>query len=99
MALATDIAGDLVAVGQAHAANLSQRRVRLLRGRGVHARADTALLRRGTERGHLGLFSLQAAWLPNQLTCSGHANSIYKDTTDEEAPGRPPRGGREVRHT
>src|SRR5689334_9227118 len=35
VALATDVARDLVAVRQPHAADLAQRRVRLLRGGGV----------------------------------------------------------------
>src|ERR1700758_838119 len=53
MALARDVTDHLEAVGQAHLGNLAQRRVRLLRGRGVDARADTAFLRRLLQRGHL----------------------------------------------
>src|SRR5471030_2208895 len=45
VAFAADIARDLVAIGQAHARDLAQGRVRLLRRGGVHARADPALLR------------------------------------------------------
>ena len=49
VAFTADVAADLVAVGEAHARDLAQGRIRLLRGRGVHARAHTALLRRGAE--------------------------------------------------
>ena len=45
VAFAADVADDFVAVGQAHLGDLAQRRVRLLRRRGVDARADAALLR------------------------------------------------------
>src|SRR3984885_9631043 len=46
MAFTRNVADDLEAVGQAHLCNLAQRRVRLLRRRGVDARANAALLRR-----------------------------------------------------
>src|ERR1044072_8293261 len=48
--LARDVAGDLHPVGQPHARDLAQRGVRLLRGGGVDARADTATLRCGDAR-------------------------------------------------
>src|SRR5512140_1082808 len=50
---AGDVARHLEAVGQADAGHLAERRVRLLRSRGVHARADAALLRRLAEGGRL----------------------------------------------
>src|SRR5512134_2446729 len=50
VSLAADVADDLEAVGEADLGDLAQRRVRLLRGRGVHARAHAALLRRAPER-------------------------------------------------
>src|ERR1051325_647325 len=45
MAFARDVAGHLEPVGQAHASDLAQGRIRLLRRRRVDARADPALLR------------------------------------------------------
>src|SRR4051794_16777222 len=45
--LARDVGRDLHAVGEAHARALAQRGVRLLRRRGVDARADPAALRGG----------------------------------------------------
>src|SRR5205807_6956295 len=45
VALAADVADDLVAVGEAHLGHLAKGRVRLLRRRRVHARADATLLR------------------------------------------------------
>src|ERR1700739_2687931 len=72
VALATDIARDLVAVGEPHAADLAQRRVRLLWRRGVDARTDTALLGRGPERRYLGFLCRHPAWLPDGLTRGRH---------------------------
>src|SRR6266404_9003276 len=53
MAFTGDVADHLEAVGQAHLGDLTKRRVRLLRGRGVDARANAALLRRLLQRRHL----------------------------------------------
>ena len=52
---AGDVGGDLDAAGQPHAGDLAQRRVRLLRGRGVDAGAHAAPLRAALERRRLGL--------------------------------------------
>src|SRR3954454_8198019 len=46
VALARDVAGDLHLVGQAHARDLAQRGVRLLRGGRVHALGHAPALRR-----------------------------------------------------
>src|SRR6516165_2290284 len=72
VALAADVAGHFVAIGEAYAADLAQRRVGLLRRRGVDTRADAALLRGRTQRGHLGFFGSRPAWLPDELTCGRH---------------------------
>src|ERR1700745_694566 len=69
VAFAADVAGDLVTVGEPDAADLAQRRVGLLRCRGVDACADTALLRGRAQRRHLGFFRPRSAWLPDELTC------------------------------
>src|SRR5947209_20356474 len=53
MAFARDVADHLETVGQAHLGNLAKRGVRLLRRRGVDARADATLLRRLLQRGNL----------------------------------------------
>src|SRR6195256_4626887 len=45
VAFAGDVTDDFEAIGQAHLGDLTKRRVRLLRGRGVDARANAALLR------------------------------------------------------
>src|SRR5690606_15371671 len=45
VAFTADVARDLEPVGQAHARHLAHRGVRLLGRGGVHARADTPLLR------------------------------------------------------
>src|SRR5450759_3108360 len=67
VAFAADVARHLVAVGQAHAAHLAQRGIRLLRRGGVHARAHTALLRRSGQRRNLGLPGRLIAAGTNQL--------------------------------
>src|SRR6266566_1240477 len=53
MTLTRNVTDDLEAIGQAHLCDLAKRRVRLLRGRGVDAGANTALLRRLLQRRHL----------------------------------------------
>src|SRR5436853_2529284 len=53
VALTRYVADHLEAVSQAHLGDLAKRRVRLLRGRGVEARANAALLRRLLQRRHL----------------------------------------------
>src|SRR5262249_49243355 len=80
--LARDVGGDLHPVREPHARDLAQRRVRLLVGRGVDARADAATLRRGktllaalsgleARRGHLLLRLL--ASLADELVDARHA--------------------------
>src|SRR6202035_412785 len=64
MALTRNVADDLEAIGQAHLCDLTKRRVGLLRGRGVDARANAALLRRLLQRRHL-----LARLLHNARTC------------------------------
>src|SRR5713101_7918230 len=64
VAFTRNVADDLEAIGQAPLGELAKRRVRLLRGRGVDARADAALLRRLLQRWHL-----LARLLYNARTC------------------------------
>src|SRR5476651_834803 len=72
MAFARDVAHDFVAVGEAHLGDLAKRRVRLLRGRGVDAGANAALLRTGLERRHLVVGPERVALLADQLVDSRH---------------------------
>src|ERR1700675_1206107 len=74
MAFARNVADDLETVGQAHLGDLAERRVRLLRGRGVDARADTALLRRLLQRRHLLARLLYDAWTCDQLVDRRHVS-------------------------
>src|ERR1700754_1391581 len=53
VALTRNVTDDFEAIGQAHLGHFTKRRVRLLRGRGVDARADATLLRRLLQRRHL----------------------------------------------
>src|SRR4029077_7879719 len=68
VALAADVAGDLVAVGEPHAAHLAQRRIGLLGRRGIDASADTALLGGSPERRYFGFLCPRPARLPDELT-------------------------------
>src|SRR6476660_72466 len=67
-----DVGGDFNATVKAHTCNLTQSRVRLLRGGGVHAGADTAAHRAAVKRGSLGLFDLRRAALADQLVNRRH---------------------------
>src|SRR6185503_18044285 len=70
--LARNVRRDLHTVGEPHARDLAERGVRLLRRRGVHARADTPLLRALLEgrRRTLGANLLAAA--TDELIDRGH---------------------------
>ncbi len=50
VAFTGDVGGDFKAVGEAYTSNLTQSRVRLLRGGGVHAGAHAATLGAGLKR-------------------------------------------------
>src|SRR3954451_17431889 len=67
-----DVSGDLDAARQAHAGNLAEGRVRLLRGRGVDAGADTASLGRTLQGRRLVLRHLVLSALADQLVDRGH---------------------------
>ena len=73
VAFTADVRGHLVAVGQAHTADLPQCGVRLLRGGGVDAGADAALLRAGLKRRHVGLRGLTLARLAHELINRCHS--------------------------
>src|SRR5207245_7159353 len=62
-----DVRADLGAVRQAHAGDLPQSRVRLLRGHRGDARADTAPLRGSRQRRRLRLGALRLTPLADQL--------------------------------
>src|SRR5262249_42787322 len=72
VALAGDVADDLEAVGEPHLGDLAQGRVRLLRRRGVDARAHAAFLRALLQRRHLLLGVLRDARLADQLIDGRH---------------------------
>src|ERR1700745_66552 len=74
MAFTRNVADDLEAIGQAHLGNLTKRRVRLLRSRGVHARATAALLRRLLQRRHLLARLLYDARTCDQLVDRRHVS-------------------------
>src|SRR6476619_5786386 len=70
---ARDVRRDLDAAGQAHAGDLAQSGVRLLRGGGVDAGADASALRAALEGGRLGLRRLVAPAVADQLLNGGHS--------------------------
>src|ERR1700704_3061493 len=76
VAFAGDVTDDFEAIGQAHLGDLAKRRVRLLRGRGVDARADAALLRRLLQCGHLLARLLYRARTCDQLIDRRHRSPL-----------------------
>src|SRR6266498_395594 len=76
VAHAGDVRRDLDAAGQPHAADLAQRRVRLLGRGGVDARANAAALGRTLQRGRLGLGDLALPALTDQLGDRWHPISF-----------------------
>src|SRR3954452_9636518 len=74
---AGDVRRDLDAAREADARDLAQRRVRLLGGGRVHARAHAASLRAPLERRSLGLADLVLAALADQLLDRGHRISVF----------------------
>src|SRR6266496_1232822 len=73
---AGDVRRDLDAARQPHAADLAQRRVRLLGRGGVDAGADAATLGRALQRGRLGLRDLALPTLANQLGDRWHPDAL-----------------------
>jgi len=76
MALTRDIAHDFIAVGQADLGDLTKRRVRLFRGRGVNARANATALRARLKSGNLVPLRLVFPRLADELVNCGHQASI-----------------------
>ncbi|MNL19177.1 hypothetical protein D3C87_1403650 [compost metagenome] len=70
--LARDVRDHFALIGQANLGNLTQSRVRLLRGRGVHTGANAALLRIGFHGRNFVPLWLAGAWLADQLINGGH---------------------------
>src|SRR3954451_13264000 len=69
---ARDVGGHLDLAAELDTSDLAQRRVRLLRGGGVHAGAHAAPLGRPLERRGLGLGRLGLTALSDQLLNGGH---------------------------
>src|SRR6185436_13329296 len=69
---ARDVRGDLDLRGKPNARDLAQRRVRLLGGGGVDARADASPLGRALQRRSLGLGGRALPTVPDELLDGGH---------------------------
>jgi hypothetical protein len=76
-ALTRNVGGDLDPAGEAHTGHLAKRGVRLLRGGGVHTRANTAALRGTLQRGRLVLLDLVLPALSDQLLDRRHRFSVF----------------------
>src|SRR5882724_11711105 len=72
VALAWDVRGDIHPVGEPHARDLAQRRVRLLRRGRVHTRADAALLRALFQGRRRALQECFLAAFADELVDRGH---------------------------
>src|SRR5215467_11764315 len=88
---ARDVRGDLDLAGQPDPGDLAQRRIRLLRRRGVDARAHAAALRALLERRRLVLRYLVLAALADQLLDRGQPRlrpSVVAARAHTRAPSR-----------
>ncbi len=92
--LAGDVGGDLLAAGQAHAGDLAQGGVRLLRGVGEHAGAHTAPLRRALQSRRLGLGRLGLPALADQLVDRGQLDLAYDERLRTSGGTTGPQGAR-----
>src|SRR5581483_10612535 len=103
MAFTRDVADHLEAVGQAHFCDLAQRRVRLLRRRGVDACANAALLRRLLQRRHLLARLLHRARTCDQLVdrrhLGLHPQGSRGNSSANSLRGSPPRRARFARES
>jgi hypothetical protein len=72
VAFAADVRNDFKAIGQTNLANLTQRRVRLFRGGGIDAGANSTLLRALFESRNLALGDLGDARLAHELVDGRH---------------------------
>src|ERR671916_961810 len=83
---ARDVRRHLDLAAELHTSDLAQRRVRLLGGGGVHARAHAAPLRTSLQRRRLGLARLRLAALTDQLLDRGHRVSPLPSAASTAAP-------------
>src|SRR5690349_18978247 len=93
---ARDVGRDLDPVGEPHPRDLPQRRVRLLRRRGVDADADAAPLRAGLERGALRLAPVGEPAHAHELVDCRHVVDSFRDRGAlrlAPRPGAAPRAG------
>src|SRR5690554_2045706 len=72
MAFTADVGGHFETVGQTHTADLTQGRVRLLRGSSIDAGANTALLRTRLQRRYVAFGDDTRAWLAHELINGCH---------------------------
>src|SRR5690606_14657663 len=96
VAFAADVRADLVAVGQAHLGDLTQGRVRLLRGGGVGAGAGTAALRARLQGRRGALVRFRLPRLADQLVDRRHSKVLLlgapRTGAGRENDGRPKDG-------
>src|SRR5262245_59477716 len=92
VAFARDVADHLKAVGQAYLGDLAQRRIGLLRGRRVDARADAPLLRTRLHMACLFAVGLLRPRFADQLLNGRHAPRSPLPATDTSSYAKnPPR--------
>ena len=75
VSLSADVGADLTTVGEPHSRNLSQGGVGLLRGLGLHLKADTSSLGTCVKVADLALCMCLAARLADELIDRWHSDS------------------------
>ena len=76
MALAADVCGDFLAIGQTDATDLAQRGIRLLGSTDGHQHSDATALRALLECTHTALRGLHGATFTDQLVDSRHSTGF-----------------------
>src|SRR5262245_30891982 len=90
MALARNVTGHFELIGETHARHFAQRRVRLLRRRGVDAPTNPPLLRAGLQGRHLVPLDRHSARLADQLLYRRHLAFVRSSKRAEPASSKIP---------
>ena len=86
VAFAANVRNDFEAIRETYLSDLTQSRIRLLRGRGIHTRANAALLRAVLESRALALIVREFTRLANKLVDSRHIVRLMILSSAQDSP-------------